>query len=101
MAGRPSAWDELAYLASYPLPLALLALATLALLLRRRWLFTLAALAWAIQALATAWTYYGVILDDTFWLAMREGCVGPPHLFILSAIAICAWMTFGALRHRN
>ncbi len=66
-----------------------------------RWVHLTMALLWGAFAAHIALDDYALVLDDRRWLAIQEGCIGPPHLFIAFAIAICAAMTYGALRPRH
>lgn len=99
--GPASAWDELIGLSTLPISLALISLAGLALLTRWRILFALTGLLWAGLALRVIAEHYGPIRDDARYFAINEGCIGPPHLFIALAIAICGSMVYGALRPRT
>ncbi len=99
--GPATALNELVYLATLPVSLTLLALAALALAMRLRSLLIIAAVLWGGLSVIIVWDNFGPVLDDVRWLAMEEGCIGPSYLFIALAIAICAGMTFGALRPRN
>ncbi|EBA15915.1 hypothetical protein RSK20926_04867 [Roseobacter sp. SK209-2-6] len=60
-----------------------------------------ASLLWAVAAIVGSANFYGVIMNDVRYYSIKEGCIGPPDLFIALAIAICAGMTYGALRPRN
>lgn len=100
-SGPASAWDELIALSSLPITLSLSALTILALLLRWRLFAAATALLWAGLATIVAFDNFGPILDDVRYFAIKEGCIGSPHLFIALAIAICAGMIYGALRHRS
>ncbi len=40
-------------------------------------------------------------MNDLNGIAIKEGFIALPHLFIALAIAICALMTYGALRSRK
>jgi len=69
--------------------------------IRQRRLFAAAAILWSVGAIYSAANFHGVIMDDVRYLAIKEGCIGPPDLFIALAIAICALITYGALRPRT
>ncbi|WP_162894086.1 hypothetical protein [Phaeobacter sp. LSS9] len=99
--GPATAWDELINLSTLPVSLALLALAGIALATRNRPTFVIAAVLWAGIAFVVAVDRYENALDYVEAYALAEGCLGPPHLFIGLAIAICAVMTYGALRPRT
>ena len=99
--GPATAWDEFIGLSTLPVSLTLFTLAAISLAVRRRLLFAAAAVLWAGSALVAAANYHGLILDDVRYYAIKEGCIGPPDLFIALAIAICALMTYGALRPRT
>ncbi len=96
-----TAWDELIGLSTLPVSLALLALAGIALTTRNRATFAIAAVLWAGIAFVVSVDRYEYALDYVEASALAEGCLGPPHLFIGLAIAICAVMTYGALRPRT
>ncbi|WP_237028974.1 hypothetical protein [Phaeobacter porticola] len=96
-----TAWDELLALSSLPITLALFALTGIALATRNRASFVISALLWASMAFVIAIDRYENALDDVQYYAIVEGCLGSPHLFIGLAIAICAVMTYGALRPRT
>lgn len=100
-SGPASAWDELFALLSLPITLSVTALTILALFTRWRLLTVISALLWAGLASVVAYDNYGPVLDDVRYFAIKEGCIGSPHLFIALAIAICAGMIYGALRHRS
>ncbi len=100
-SGPANALDELISLSTLPITGALFALAFVALISKSRFLSALAGLLWGSLALILAVDNYGPILDDVRYFAIKEGCIGPPHLFIMLAIAICAVMTYGALRPRT
>ncbi|UWR42784.1 hypothetical protein K4L05_14270 [Phaeobacter inhibens] len=99
--GPATAWDELIGLSTLPVSLALLALAGIALTTRNRATFAIAAVFWAGIAFVVAVDRYENALDYVEASALAEGCLGPPHLFIGLAVAICAVMTYGALRPRT
>ncbi|ATG40853.1 hypothetical protein PhaeoP14_02799 [Phaeobacter piscinae] len=99
--GPAPAWDELINLSTLPVSLALLALAGIALATRNRPTYVIAAVLWAGIAFVLAVDRYENALDYGEASALAEGCLGPPHLFIGLAIAICAVMTYGALRPRT
>ncbi|WP_199536273.1 hypothetical protein [Phaeobacter inhibens] len=99
--GPATAWDELIGLSTLPVSLALLALAGIALTTRNRATFAIAAVLWAGIAFVVAVDRYENALDYVETYALAEGCLGPPHLFIGLAVAICAVMTYGALRPRT
>lgn len=100
-SGPASAWDELIALLSLPIPLSVTALTILALFTRWRLLTVISALLWVGLAAVVALDHYGPVLDDVRYFAIKEGCIGSPHLFIALAIAICAGMVYGAMRPRN
>ena len=99
--GPASSWDELVSLMTLPFSLGLLALAAIALAVGNRHLSAIASLLWASAVLVVAVDYFGPVLDDVRYYAMKEGCIGPPHLFIAMAIAICLGMAYSALRPRR
>jgi len=99
-SGPASAWDELFALSSLPITLSLIALTILALFTQWRLISAISALLWAGLTLIIALDTYGPILDDVRYFAIKEGCIGSPHLFIALAIAICAGMVYGAMRPR-
>ncbi|AUQ73144.1 hypothetical protein PhaeoP71_00243 [Phaeobacter piscinae] len=99
--GPATAWDELINLSTLPVSLALLALAGIALATRNRPTFVIAAVFWAGIGFVVAVDRYENALDYVEASALAESCLGPPHLFIGLAIAICAVMTYGALRPRT
>ncbi|KIC21571.1 hypothetical protein RA20_04345 [Leisingera sp. ANG-Vp] len=100
--GTPaSAWDELIRLSAKPVSLALFALAGFALFAGRRLPFAAAALLWAGLAMVIAIDNHELFLDDKSALGIIQDCTASPHLFIVLAIAICAGMTYGALRPRT
>lgn len=100
-SGPATALDELIELSSLPVPIALLALVIVALVSRSRFLYALAGFLWGSLVLIVSLDAYGPIVDDLRFYAIKEGCIGPPGLFIALAIAICALMTYGALRPRT
>ncbi|WP_247744368.1 hypothetical protein [Ruegeria sp. R14_0] len=93
--------DELVALTVTPLGLVILALSVVAFKTRRRILKWATAAFWFLASITVAANYYGPVLDDVRWEAMREGCIGSPLLFVGLAIAICATLIHGALRPRN
>lgn len=99
--GPASALDELIALSSLPVTLVLVAVSAVALIMRVRLMFALVAVLWACLTLIITTGAYGPVLDDVRHFAIKEGCIGSPHLFIALAIAICAGMVYGALRPRN
>ncbi|OUS39003.1 hypothetical protein A9Q94_00595 [Rhodobacterales bacterium 56_14_T64] len=99
--GPATAWNELISLSVLPVQLALFILTAIALTVRQRVLFAATAVLWGLCAIYKAANYHGVIMDDVRYYAIKEGCIGPPDLFIALAIAICALMTYGALRPRT
>ncbi|MBE1296133.1 MAG: hypothetical protein GJ678_07805 [Rhodobacteraceae bacterium] len=100
-SGPATALDELIGLSTLPITIALFALAIFALISRSRFLKALSGFLWGGLALIVSLDAYGPIVDDVRYYAIKEGCIGPPHLFIALAIAICAVMTYGALRPRT
>ncbi|NSY38921.1 hypothetical protein [Leisingera sp. ANG59] len=96
-----SAWDVLLRLSSKPVALALFALAGFALYKRERVPFAIAGVLWGVLALLIAVDNHELFFDDKRALGIIEDCAASPHLFIGLAIAICAGMTYGALRPRN
>lgn len=99
--GRESAWDVLLLLSSKPVVLALFALAGFALYNRKRVPFAIAGALWGMLALLIAVDNHKLFFDDKKALGIIEDCTASPHLFIALAIAICAGMTYGALRPRT
>lgn len=94
-------FDELMTLAFNPIILVLLGLTAVAIISKRRVIKWVTAALWIVITLAIGIDYYGPILDDIRWEAIREGCIGSPLLFLGLAIAICAALIHGALRPRN
>jgi hypothetical protein len=88
-------------LSTLPITIALFTLTSVALISRSRLLSASAGLLWGGLALIVSLDAYGPILDEIRYLAIKEGCIGPPGLFIALAIAICALTTYGALRPRT
>ncbi|UWR48554.1 hypothetical protein K4F87_14755 [Phaeobacter inhibens] len=99
--GPATAWDELIGLSTLPVSLALLALAGIALTTRNRPTFAIAAVLWAGLAFVVAIDRYENALNYAVAYDLAEDCLAPPHLFIGLAVAICAGMTYGALRPRT
>lgn len=98
--GPATGLDEFIHLATLPLTLVMVALAVTAFMSRRPWFQILMALFWGMMALVQIGEDAPVV-NDVRWFAIQEGCIGPPHLFIGFAIAICAVMIIGALRPRK
>ena len=99
--GPATAWGELIGLSVMPVSLILFGLTVIALAIRKRLLFAATGVLWGLCAIYNAANYHGVTMDDVRYYAIKEGCIGPPDLFIALAIAICALMTYGALRPRT
>lgn len=99
--GPASAWDELLGLTILPIPLLLFGITFVALVLHRRILFALCAILWLATATTVYLNRFTKDLTGVAEFAIKEGCIGPPHLFIALAIAICALMIYGAQRPRN
>jgi hypothetical protein len=100
-SGPATALDELIGLSTLPITIALFALAIAALVSRSRFLYASTSFLWGSLVLIVSLDAYGPIVDDVRYYAIKEGCIGPPLLFIALAIAICAVMTYGALRPRT
>ncbi|KIC36781.1 hypothetical protein RA26_10665 [Leisingera sp. ANG-M7] len=98
---QDSAWDVLVRLSSKPVALALFALAGFALYSGKRLPFSLAGALWGLLAFVIAVDNHELFFDDKKALGIIEDCTASPHLFIALAIAICAGMTYGALRPRT
>lgn len=96
-----SAWDVLLRLSAKPVVLALFALAGFALCSRKRVPFAIASVLWGLLALLIAVDNHELFFDDKKALGIIKDCTASPHLFIGLAIAICAGMTYGALRPRT
>jgi hypothetical protein len=93
--------DEFVALALNPLIVVLVSLSLIAITGNRRVIKWVIAALWFLAAIVVSGDYYGPVLDDVRWEAMREGCIGSPLLFLGLAIAICATLIHGALRPRN
>lgn len=99
--GPATAVEELITLATLPPSLIAFAISAFALIMRLRLLCALSGLIWGGLFCISAMDYFGPILDDVRYFAIKEGCIGLPHLFIALAIAICALMIKGASRPRT
>lgn len=98
---QDSAWDVLVRLSSKPVALALFAFAGFALYSGKRLPFSVAGALWGLLTLVIAVDNQELFFDDKKALGIIEDCTASPHLFIALAIAICAGMTYGALRPRT
>ncbi|CUH98880.1 hypothetical protein [Leisingera aquaemixtae] len=96
-----SAREVLLRLSAKPVALTLFALAGFALYSRKRLPFALAGAFWGVLAFVIAVDNHELFFDDKNVLGIIQDCTASPHLFIALAIAICAGMTYGALRPRT
>lgn len=89
MPGTPtSAWDEMINLFASPPALILLFASILAVRFRSKWSALAATALWTVLVTrVVSWDPTSVTS-----LALAEGCVGPPTLFITAVAAICVAM---------
>ncbi|MEL6809133.1 MAG: hypothetical protein AAFO97_15275 [Pseudomonadota bacterium] len=81
--------DELIGLMATPPSLVLLVLTALAVRFRHQWGALVVVLAWTAWVSVIAFVGFG---GETQALAMAEGCIGSPALFIAVVTAICVGM---------
>ncbi|GLO73286.1 hypothetical protein MACH18_03660 [Phaeobacter italicus] len=94
-------WVFLLDLPTKPAVVALYLLVAIALYSRRRAVYAAAGLLWGLLALVITVDNHEQLFDDKRALGIIQDCLASPHLFIGLAIAICAGMTYGALRPRT
>lgn len=94
-------WVFLLDLSTKPAVVALYLLVAIALYSRRRAVYAAAGLLWGLLAVVITVDSHEQLFDDKRALGIIQDCVASPHLFIGLAIAICAGMTYGALRPRT
>ena len=88
--GAPAtAWDELLGLMATPPSLVLIIASALAIRFRHQWGALAVMVLWTMWVSAVA--FYGVD-DEVQQLAIAEGCIGSPALFIGVVAAICVPM---------
>ncbi|WP_333693226.1 hypothetical protein [Phaeobacter italicus] len=94
-------WIFLLDLSTKPAVVALYFLVAIALYSCRRAAYAAVGLLWGLLALVITVDSHEQLFDDKRALGIIQDCVASPHLFIGLAIAICAGMTYGALRPRT
>ncbi|CRL12889.1 hypothetical protein NIT7321_03772 [Phaeobacter italicus] len=94
-------WVFLLDLSTKPAVVALYFLLAIALYSRQRAAYAAAGLLWGLLAVVITVDSHEQLFDDKRALGIIQDCVASPHLFIGLAIAICAGMTYGALRPRT